>query len=152
MLNDLNPTSRRELILRAGLLTVSGALFPTLAAAERSPQSAGKPDQSQQHGRQSDETRPALHFILDKNLELPTEKQPWIDLLKAAGIKAYATTDLVKIDQLLADGGPDIAYMPGGDFCKLILRGNPHYQGLVIATSKLTKRTVSAYVTCGSKG
>jgi ABC transporter, phosphonate, periplasmic substrate-binding protein len=138
MLNDLNPTSRRELIRRAGLLTIGGTLFPTLAAAKPIPQSAGTPDQSQQDGRQSGESRPALHFILDKNLELPTEKQPWIELLKAAGIKAYATTDLVKIDQLLADGGPDIAYMPGGDFCKLLLKGNPHYQGLVIATSKFT--------------
>jgi ABC-type phosphate/phosphonate transport system substrate-binding protein len=138
MNNDHALHTRRDLIVKAGLLTLSSAVAPSLASAKRIPQSAGKPGESQQDGRQSGETRPSLQFILDKNLELPTEKQPWINLLKAAGIKAYATTDLVHIDQMLADNGPDIAYMPGGDFCKLILKGNPHYQGLVIATSKFT--------------
>jgi hypothetical protein len=138
MNNDHALHTRRDLIVKAGLLTLSSAVAPALAAAKPIPQSAGKPDGSEQDGRQSDDTRPALQFILDKNLELPTEKQPWINLLKTAGIKADATTDLVRIDQLLADNGPDIAYIPGGDFCKLILRGNPHYQGLAIATSKFT--------------
>ena len=63
---------------------------------------------------------------------------PWSDNLAKAGIVADVTTDLDHIDQLLGDGGPDIAYIPGADFCKMNLLGNVHYRGALIATSKFT--------------
>ncbi len=80
----------------------------------------------------------SLTFILDKNLELPVTEKPWKEILSEAGIKTEATTDLVHIDQLLADDGPDIAYVPGADFCVMLVKGNQHYRGLTIATSKFT--------------
>ncbi len=79
-----------------------------------------------------------LTFILDKNLELPVTEKPWQEILSAAGIKAEATTDLVHIDHLLASDGPDIAYVPGADFCVMLVKGNRHYRSLPIATSKFS--------------
>ncbi|GAA4191916.1 hypothetical protein GCM10022252_32470 [Streptosporangium oxazolinicum] len=77
-------------------------------------------------------------FVLDKNLGLPTDQEPLKGILTAAGVTAEATTDLVAIDERLAGDGPDIAYVPGADFCRLMLQGNQAYLGLVIATSKFT--------------
>ncbi len=77
-------------------------------------------------------------FILDKNLELPVTEKPWAEILSEAGISTQATTYLVHIDQMLAEGGPDFAYVPGADFCVMLTKGNPHYRGLTIATSKFT--------------
>ena len=79
-----------------------------------------------------------LTFILDKNLELPVTEKHWSDILAEAGITTEATTDLVHIDHLLANDGPDIAYVPGADFCVMLVKGNQHYRGLTIATSKFT--------------
>lgn len=79
-----------------------------------------------------------LNFVLDTNLELPTDMDPWKTLLETAGIDTESTRDLVRIDKLLADEGPDIAYTPGADFCRMLVRGLHHYEGLVIATSKFT--------------
>ena len=79
-----------------------------------------------------------LAFVLDTNLELPTDKEPWKDILANAGITTELSRDLVKIDSLLAEDGPDLAYTPGADFCRMLIRGNSHYDGLVIATSKFT--------------
>ena len=56
-----------------------------------------------------------LAFVVDTNLELPTDKEPWKDILGKAGIVTELSKDLVKIDKLLADDGPDIAYTPGAD-------------------------------------
>ncbi len=92
----------------------------------------------------SDATKPMeqkskpLQFVLDKNLELHIYKEPWSGILKAAGIDTEVTTDLVHIDTLIKDDGPDIVYVPGADYCRSVLHGNCHYQGLVIATSKFT--------------
>lgn len=134
MNNDHPLHTRRELIAKAGLLTLSSAVAQSLASATVVPTKEASSKDAPRH----EQTRSPITFVLDKNLELPTDQEPWIGMLKAAGIKVHATTDLVYIDQLLAGNGPDIAYIPGGDFCKLILKGNPHYQGLVIATSKFT--------------
>ena len=83
-------------------------------------------------------SKPSLTFVLDTNLGLPTDREPWSDFLKSSGIVTESTTDLVHIDQALDDGGPDIAYVPGADFCRMIIQKNEQYAGLVIATSKFT--------------
>ena len=134
MNNDHPRHTRRELIVKAGLLTLSSAVAPSLASATVVPAKEASSKDAPRH----EQTRSPITFVLDKNLDLPTDQQPWVGMLKATGIKPHATTDLLQIDQLLADNGPDIAYIPGADFCRLILKGNPHYQGLVIATSKFT--------------
>src|ERR1700730_15713643 len=134
MNNDHALHTRRDLIVKAGLLTLSSAVAPSLASATVVPSKEASSKDAPRH----EQTRLPITFVLDKNLNLPTDQEPWVGMLKAAGIKAHATTNLVHIDQLLVDNGPDIAYIPGADFCKLILQGNPHYQGLVIATSKFT--------------
>jgi phosphonate transport system substrate-binding protein len=88
--------------------------------------------------RPTDEVRSSTTFVLDKNLGLPIHQKPWGEVLSEAGIVAEASTDLVHIDQLLADHGPDMAYVPGADFCIMIRKGNHSYCGLAIATSKFT--------------
>ena len=82
--------------------------------------------------------RPSIKFVLDENLGLPIHQKPWSEILSEAGIVTEESTDLVHIDQLLADHGPDIAYVPGADFCTMLRKGNHYYRGLVIATSKFT--------------
>jgi ABC-type phosphate/phosphonate transport system substrate-binding protein len=79
-----------------------------------------------------------LTFILNKNLGFPITEEPWTSIFSAAGIKAEATTDLAKLEQMLTEGGPNIAYVPGAGFCVMLRKGNQHYRGLVIATSKFT--------------
>jgi phosphonate transport system substrate-binding protein len=80
----------------------------------------------------------AKSFVLDANFGFPVGEPPWSDILQSAGVAVESTTDLVHIDQLLGDEQPDIAYVPGADFCKLIIQGNTFYDGLAIATSKYT--------------
>lgn len=79
-----------------------------------------------------------LTFILNGNLDFPIASEPWQSVFAAEGIAAEATTDLAKIDELLATGGPAIAYVAGASFCVMLQKDNPHYSGLVIATSKFT--------------
>ena len=79
-----------------------------------------------------------LTFILNKNLDFPITEEPWTSILSSAGIKPEATTDLAKMDQMIAEGGPNIAYVAGASFCVMMRKGNRHYRGLVIATSKFT--------------
>jgi ABC-type phosphate/phosphonate transport system substrate-binding protein len=79
-----------------------------------------------------------LTFILNKNLGFPITEEPWTSIFSAAGIKAEATTNLAKVEQMLTEGGPNIAYVPGAGFCVMLRKGNQHYRGLVIATSKFT--------------
>jgi len=80
----------------------------------------------------------SLTFILNENLDFPATEEPWPSIFSAAGIEAESTTDLTKIDQLLAAGGPGIPYVPGAAFCLVLRKNNPFYRGLVIATSKFT--------------
>ncbi|WP_109476218.1 PhnD/SsuA/transferrin family substrate-binding protein [Paraburkholderia sp. C35] len=80
----------------------------------------------------------ALTFLLNKNLDFPITDEPWTSLLSAAGMSAEATTDIPKMNQLLAEGVPDMAYVPGAGFCVMMRKGISHYRGLVIATSKFS--------------
>ena len=83
----------------------------------------------------------SLMFLLDTNLGLPTDKKPWSDNLAAWGIKAVNTTDLPKLDKMMEDHEPDIAFMPIADFHRLRATGDDHYTGFAIATSKFTGTT-----------
>src|ERR1700756_5544271 len=79
-----------------------------------------------------------LTFLLNRNLDFPVSDEPWTSLLSEAGMEADVTTDIPGMNRLLAAGGPDMAYVPGAGFCVMMRKGNPHYRGLVIATSKFT--------------
>ena len=79
-----------------------------------------------------------VRFLLDKNFGLDVEEKPWSDFLPAHGITAEATDDLPHIRQSVAKHEPDIAYIPVADFQRLIGKGDDHYRGLAIATSKFT--------------
>ncbi len=83
----------------------------------------------------------SLTFLLDQNLGLPTDKKPWSDILSDMGIKAINSTDLVKIDEMVAKHEPDIAFIPSGDYHRLFAKGDRHYQGLAISSSKFTGET-----------
>jgi ABC-type phosphate/phosphonate transport system substrate-binding protein len=84
---------------------------------------------------------PSVRFLLDQNLGLPTDVKPWSDLLPAAGITAEHSTDLVQIDERMERHEPDIAYFPIADYHRMFARGDRHYRGLAIATSKFTGTT-----------
>lgn len=79
-----------------------------------------------------------LTFLLNENLDFPATQEPWVSILSATGIEAEFTTDLSKMDHLLTVGSPALAYVAGASFCLMLRRNNPHYLGLVIATSKFT--------------
>ena len=79
-----------------------------------------------------------LTFLLNKNLDFPVTDEPWTSLFSEAGMNAEATTDLLKMNQLIEEGSPNMAYVPGAAFCVMMKNGNPHYRGLVIATSKFS--------------
>src|ERR1700761_6041826 len=83
-------------------------------------------------------TAPSLTFLLNRNLDFPVTHEPWTSLLARAGMNAEVTTDIPRMNQMIADGSPDMAYVPGAGFCVMMRKGNPHYRGLVIATSKFS--------------
>jgi ABC-type phosphate/phosphonate transport system substrate-binding protein len=79
-----------------------------------------------------------LTFLLNKNLGFPATEEPWKSFLSAEGITADVTTDVTTMNQALAEGAPDVAYVTGAGYCVMMRNGNQHYRGLVIATSKFT--------------
>jgi phosphonate transport system substrate-binding protein len=81
-------------------------------------------------------------FLLDQNLGLPVQDtKPWPSILSALGINAVSTRDLVHLDEMVARHEPDIAFMPIADFHRLFAKGDDHYRGFAIATSKFTGTT-----------
>lgn len=79
-----------------------------------------------------------LTFLLNRNLGFPATDEPWKTILSSEGITADVTTDVTKMNQALAEGVPDIAYVTGAGYCVMMRNGNQQYRGLVIATSKFT--------------
>ena len=77
-------------------------------------------------------------FLINENLGFPVAENPWTSILSTAGIQVEVTSDLARMDQTLTVGGPAVAYVAGASFCLMLRRNNPHYRGLVIATSKFT--------------
>ncbi len=79
-----------------------------------------------------------LHFLLDTNLGLTVGAKPWPEILSEAGISTEETVDLEAMDARMDRHEPDIAYMPSADFLRMLGKGDTTYQGLAIATSKVT--------------
>jgi phosphonate transport system substrate-binding protein len=80
-------------------------------------------------------------FLVDTNLGLPTDEQPWIDILKDAGVVTTSTVDLAELDASVARHEPDIAFTPSPGFHSELAGGDRYYHGFVIVTSKFTGRT-----------
>ena len=80
-------------------------------------------------------------FLVDANLGLPTDEQPWIAIFQNAGIVTTSTIDLAELDASVARHEPDIAFTPSPAFHRLLAGGDRYYHGLVIVTSKFTGRT-----------
>lgn len=80
-------------------------------------------------------------LLVDANLGLPTGEQPWIDILRDAGIVTTSTIDMDALDASLARHEPDIAFTPSPGFHHLLAGGDRYYHGFVIVTSKFTGRT-----------
>lgn len=80
-------------------------------------------------------------FLLDNNLGLTIDDKPWPDFLARWAIEVVSTTDLVRLDAMMAGHEPDIAFMPIADFHRLLAIGDDHYRGFAIATSKFTGTT-----------
>ena len=81
-----------------------------------------------------------LKFLLNKNLGLRFE-EPWAGRLSAAGIEEPRPTDMVRTGGAVADHEPDTAFIPSGDFHRLLAKGDRHHRGLAIAASKFTGGT-----------
>jgi len=79
-----------------------------------------------------------LYFLLDRNLGLPADQEPWQSFLTELDIRTDASTDLVDIDRQIGDNSPDIAFIPIADYHRLLARGDNYYHGFVIASSKFT--------------
>ena len=83
-------------------------------------------------------SKEALFFLMDRNLGLPADEEPWKDFLAKLAIRSELSTNLVDIDKQIAGHKPDIAYIPIADYHRLLARGDDYYQGFAIATSKFT--------------
>jgi phosphonate transport system substrate-binding protein len=77
-------------------------------------------------------------FLMDSNLGLRPDEQPWHDLFAQAGIEPISTSDLERADKIFADHVPGIAFLPSADVHRLFGRGDHYYQGLAESTSKFT--------------
>ena len=93
------------------------------------------------HAQKDDAAAPSATFLLDTNLGLHPEEEPWRGLFPALGIRTVSTTDLPKLDEMVARHEPDVAFMPIADFHRLIANGDRFYRGFAIATSKFTGTT-----------
>jgi ABC-type phosphate/phosphonate transport system substrate-binding protein len=83
-----------------------------------------------------------LTFLLNRNLDFPVTHEPWTSLITKAGMSAEEATDIPAMNQRIAEGEPAMAYVPGAGFCVMMRKANPHYRGLVIATSKFSGQPV----------
>ena len=82
-----------------------------------------------------------LKFLLDSNLGLTITQGPWPEFCRQNGIQTEESTDLVLIDHAMDRHEFDIGFVPIADFLRLIGRGDHHYRGLALATSKFTGQT-----------
>ncbi len=88
--------------------------------------------------RPSPGTGSPVSFLLDTNLGLHADREPWKGLFLSLGVEVELTTDLVHLDKEIAAHKPDMAYIPAADFHRLFGKGDRYYRGLLIATSRFT--------------
>jgi phosphonate transport system substrate-binding protein len=77
-------------------------------------------------------------FLIDTNLPIDTEDDEVSSILREYDVAVEGSTDLPAIGRKVAAHEPDIAFIPSGDYHRSIRKGDRHYRGLVIPTSKFT--------------
>jgi ABC-type phosphate/phosphonate transport system substrate-binding protein len=82
-----------------------------------------------------------LTFVINPNFGFSADEGPWSSLLPDLGIAAQPSKDLAWIQQMMANHVPDLAYISISDFLRSIAKGDQHYRGFAIATSKFTGTT-----------
>ena len=84
-------------------------------------------------------------FLIDTNLPIDTKVCHRYDnvgaVLQKFDVATEGTTDLAAIGRKVAAHEPDIALIPLADWHRSLRKGDKHYWGLVIATSKFTGST-----------
>lgn len=80
-------------------------------------------------------------FLIDTNLPLDTEDEAVAAVLREFDISCEGTTDLPLIGRKIRAHEPDIALIPLADWHRSLRKGDRHYQGLVISTSKFSGTT-----------
>ena len=92
-------------------------------------------------GELSSDGSRSLTFLLNTNFGLAPDEYPWSELLPALGITAQPLNDLSQIRQAMADHVPDLAFISVSDFLRSVAKGDQHYRGFAIPTSKFTGTT-----------
>jgi len=82
-----------------------------------------------------------LTFVINPNFGFSADEEPWSSLLPELGITAQPSKDLAWIKQTMADHVPDLAFISISDFLRSVAKGDQHYRGFAIATSKFTGTT-----------
>ena len=83
----------------------------------------------------------SLTFVINPNFGFSVDEEPWSSLLPELGIAAQPSKDLDWIKQMMASHVPDLAYISISDFLRSVARGERHYRGFAIGTSKFTGTT-----------
>ncbi|MQT12428.1 phosphate/phosphite/phosphonate ABC transporter substrate-binding protein [Segnochrobactrum spirostomi] len=80
-------------------------------------------------------------FLIDTNLPIDTKDREVATVLRDFDISVEGSTDLPSIGRKIAAHEPDLAFIPSADYHRFLQRGDWHYRGLVIPTSKFTGLT-----------
>ena len=82
-----------------------------------------------------------LTFLIDTNLPLDAESSEIAAVLREFDVRCEGTTDLPLIGRKIRAHEPDVALIPLADWHRSLRKGDRHYRGLAIATSKYTGTT-----------
>jgi phosphonate transport system substrate-binding protein len=82
-----------------------------------------------------------LTFLIDENLGLYPDEEPWSEVFPALDISTISTTDLPELDRSVDRHEPDIVFMPIADFHRVLASGDRHYRGFAMVKSKFTGTT-----------
>lgn len=80
-------------------------------------------------------------FLIDTNLPIDTEDDAVASVLRDFDVSVEGTTDLPLIGREIRAHRPDIAYIPSADWHRSLRRGDRHYGGLAMPTSKFNGTT-----------
>ncbi|SDM53672.1 MULTISPECIES: phosphate/phosphite/phosphonate ABC transporter substrate-binding protein [Methylobacterium] len=80
-------------------------------------------------------------FLIDTNLPIDTDDEAVAAVLRGFDVAVDGSTDLPLIGRRVAGHEPDLAYIPSADWQRALRRGDRHYRGFVMPTSKFTGST-----------
>ncbi len=83
----------------------------------------------------------AYNFLIDTNLPLDVDDERIAAVLRRFEVTTEGSTDLSMIGRKIAAHEPDIAYIPSADWHRSLRKGDRHYVGFVMPTSKYTGTT-----------